>query len=105
MPEPQHTPTPWREGNSTEILVDYPGRPGKSLAVATVHTGLTHVLGNRAFIVRACNSHEALVAACRALAADMKELADSGDTGFWKAEEQDVYKQAMAALAAAESTP
>jgi hypothetical protein len=43
-----------------------------------------------------------LLATCKALAKWKKELADSGDAGFWKAEDYDDYKQAMAAIAKAE---
>lgn len=42
-----------------------------------------------------------LHAALAALFADYKQLADSGDAGNWKLEEQDVGKQALAALARA----
>lgn len=43
-----------------------------------------------------------LLAALKALFADYKALADSGDAGNWSLEEQDEGKQALAAIAKAE---
>lgn len=43
-----------------------------------------------------------LLLALRALFDDYKQLADSGDAGFWKLEDLDVGKQALAAIAKAE---
>lgn len=43
-----------------------------------------------------------LLAALKALFADYKQLADSGDAGFWELEAQYVGKQALAAIARAE---
>lgn len=43
---------------------------------------------------------EALANATTTLLDDMKELADSGDCGFWEAEATDVYKQGASAHAA-----
>lgn len=42
-----------------------------------------------------------LLEALEVLFADYKQLADSGDAGFWKLEDTDEGKQAMAALAKA----
>lgn len=39
-----------------------------------------------------------LYLALRKFAKDYKDLADSGDAGFWKAEEQPAYQQAMLAM-------
>ncbi len=43
-----------------------------------------------------------LLFALNALFDDYKQLADSGDAGFWKIEDLDVVKQALAAISKAE---
>ena len=52
-------------------------------------------------IVRAVNAHDALVEALEAMVDNLVQLADSGDAGFWDAEDQECVKQARAALALA----
>jgi hypothetical protein len=61
------------------------------------HEPADEVAANARLIASAPDLLEALTA----LYADYKELADSGDAGFWQLENRDVGKQALAALAKA----
>jgi hypothetical protein len=75
MSEPKHTPIPWRIGyyNAQKctigIVVDTDA--GEDVVAEVCHHDgyLPGEFGeaNAAFIVRACNSHDALLAACRRL--------------------------------------
>lgn len=109
-----HTPLPWEV--ETPSHNDYPyalkainGDNHKKGAVGTrilrwgafMLPSSDEAKANAAFIVRACNSHYDLVEALEALFNSYKELADSGDAGFWSLEDQPVGKQALAALAKA----
>lgn len=69
---PKHTPTPWTVNfkGSADIVADF---GGNDIAIATIDgpKDKTHHLiheehqANAAFIVRACNAHDALVGACK----------------------------------------
>jgi hypothetical protein len=54
-----------------------------------------------AFIVRAVNSHDALVKALEGMVEMYADLVNSGDAGFWDPEKVDEVKHGRAALAAA----
>jgi hypothetical protein len=57
---------------------------------------------NAAFIVRACNSHDDLLAACRLVKAFMDlEIAD-GDDGLWTDSYRELHESCCAAIAKAE---
>lgn len=65
-----HTPTPWRVGYTGRCIIkEVPGLSdsddGYTVAVLTAHSLLpnSEAKANAAFIVRACNSHDALVKA------------------------------------------
>jgi hypothetical protein len=65
----EHTPTPWHVYCETSIGIPDIGKPA-SLTRSDVYLQIAEVNGgncalNAAFIVRACNSHAALVAALR----------------------------------------
>jgi len=68
----EHTPVPWRRRRPNghkpmdvdAYLVYASGRRGEVPVAMVTYTG--HEDANAAFIVTACNSHDALVAACRA---------------------------------------
>lgn len=78
-----HTPTPWAVGRSLDGLpcVDAPTESSCTLEICTVWGTEKDMIvndecgANAAFIVRACNSHEALVEACQEL---LQELVDRG---------------------------
>lgn len=64
--EAAHTPTPWHvieEDNCTFSIM----HTGSGQWIATVHGGREYDEQDAAFIVRACNSHAALVGALEAL--------------------------------------
>lgn len=67
----QHTPTPWHvwsQGLETKV------RSGVDLNIASTH-GISSK-DNAAFIVRACNAHDELVAALRVCADRLEEMAN-----------------------------
>ncbi|WP_036305437.1 hypothetical protein [Methylopila sp. 73B] len=102
-----HTPTPWAVCGSDEHWIDIkPAREKRriSLSIATVATCTVDAEANAAFIVRACNAHDDLVAALKAMVSDAVELAESGDAGFWDAEKVPAVIAARAALARAEAS-
>jgi len=71
----QHTPTPWHTGEGKAERIIY-AADGFAVADATVFHGL-HVespTANAAFIVRACNAHDELVAALKGLLDDMRDI-------------------------------
>ena len=99
-PNPQeggkHTPGPWRI--SDEIYIRDASRNGAYIAEIDP---MTDFEGNEAEAdanARLIAAAPALLEALQALYDDYKQLADSGDAGFWRLEDCDVGKQAMAAL-------
>ena len=101
----KHTPTPWRVLHSgyphvvvvTEkwdsedgVLICYPGR----------HTSAAdpEVQANAEFIVRACNSHEELLAAARSASLELTTVG----IGHGHTHSQDVVARLQAAIAKAE---
>jgi hypothetical protein len=65
----EHTPTPWRVeyDDNGFFFIDAPGRPSPYIA-ATGGEGMANA-ENAAFIVKAVNSHDALVDALKSCAA------------------------------------
>lgn len=70
-----HTPTPWQEGEDWRIESVTPG--GGAIVVCSERSVGDY--RDRAFIVRACNSHEALLAALQDLVAAAESLRTVGD--------------------------
>jgi hypothetical protein len=68
----KHTPTPWRQqGEPNGHRINGEGGP---VAVASPRfMDRTERLANAAFIVRACNAHEDLLAACKKLLGLVRE--------------------------------
>ncbi len=107
----QHTPTPWKaqQGlSSTSPRLEIV-RADLSAFVAQVHRthdGNKEAEANAAFIVRACNSHDALVEALSALEAELSHLLDPNNTNNTLSEPQrralnSDHARAFAALALA----
>lgn len=100
------TPTRYSLGSTPTTIVGT-GPDGQTIVVAVTETlGATHSYGQMCadarYIVRACNSHESLVAALRKIA-DNARLASSGDAFAWSMELADIERDARAALAATEA--
>lgn len=96
----KHTPGPWHvDPTAPEAYyqdVNVLRHSGLAVAVA-LHNGdiaPAEVEANARLIAAA----PALLEALQALYDDYKQLADSGDAGFWRLEDCDVGKQALAAL-------
>lgn len=105
MSNAAHTPTPWEvdesgiqvdaaNGSATSIAFCAGTRPGKNWS-GTDYATKRHQQANAAFIVRACNAHEQLVAALRGLI----KLVDENGLCM---DECATYEAAIDALAAAE---
>lgn len=97
----QHTQTPYAIGSAPTTIVST-GANGQAIVVAVTATpDSSHSFGQMCadarFIVKAANSHEALVAALRKIAA-----ADMGEGGCYYTNLENI-RVAKAALAAAES--
>jgi len=109
-----HTPTPWavqENGFKTQFIYGSDATQKKSpmgVAYNELVAGGDHPstlnAANAAFIVKACNSHDALVKALTDMVAMYVDLVDSGDAGFWDAEKVDEVIASRAALALA-ATP
>ena len=69
MSTPAHTPTPWKviKGGVIIYAQRNPGGRKTYLADVSQDPGINQSIANAAFIVRACNSHAALVAALERL--------------------------------------
>ena len=70
--EQTHTPTPWTLNAEREKIEDADGEFVTRLSLSRYHDDRADPIAeaNAAFIVRACNSHDELVAALRALLRD-----------------------------------
>ena len=81
MSEQERTPGPWRLGsrsgrrNVMGPMGRRPSRimPGEALPICLMGGTLYEDEANAAFIVRACNAHDALLAACEAVLAKQGE--------------------------------
>lgn len=104
-----HTPLPWyvtrtrADGNFERFLVNQKAPEPVLVAICdTVETLERDFItpemaeANASFIVRACNSHYALVEACKAILKDLIEFADRGGLAIVS------IKQAKQAIALAE---
>lgn len=63
MSTEKHTPTPWREGHQFETRspMIFAVAGGEIALLSSFDRSLSEAEANAAFIVRACNSHEALM--------------------------------------------
>lgn len=70
MSKPKHTPTPWVLGTSDDAIDTV--EPGQEFVV---HADLKSEMGlaNAEFIVKACNNHDALLAALRLALSTMED--------------------------------
>ena len=107
-----HTPTPWRR----ERLTDHEGagfklvssKNGRQCVAAVLldDAGASEVEANDAFIVRACNSHDALVASLRAAVAQHQIRCDLAERlGLTPPTQEKWVARARTALAQAQKTP
>lgn len=60
-----HTPTPWRVGKTSPLFVwgADDSKVAETVPEENYGKARSHAAANAAFIVRACNSHDALIAA------------------------------------------
>lgn len=95
----QHTPLPWRTldtGNEIQITT---ANHWRKIAVTTWEPVTAEDRANASYIVRACNSHEALVSALSALVSECQSRFDYESTRA----ENAALEQAVSALAQAEA--
>lgn len=110
MTEQKHTPTPWAKGNAlSHVACEDDGEPIKyRIHSGSVTIGYVHDADDAAFIVRACNAHDELVAVLSAIVTDYlgwaKEIRARNDIR-WDSDtpEQipELYERAADALAKA----
>ncbi len=91
------TPRPWKRGQAGNLRIYGPDGMGlHSGIIATIHRHQ-----DIALIVRAVNSHDALVSALGGMVDHYTALVNCGDCGHWNPEEERPVQFARAALAAA----
>lgn len=91
----KHTPTPWHVVNGTQIRDELmPFDKDESCTALIATAGSEH---DSEFIVRACNSHDQLVASLK----EMTEEFEGAIPDHRNADMYEVYNRAIAALAAA----
>lgn len=104
----QHTKTPWRVGSPSQmgsVVADEPVPEINGSDAVQYYGG--HLIAesiaprNAAFIVRACNAHEQLVAALEKIVENAQGAIDGGDALAWFEELHDIVRDADRALAAA----
>jgi hypothetical protein len=96
-----HSPTPWTAYEyGSPVGTGYIRGPNDE-RVFSNGNGMT--IADVRFLVRAVNSHDALVAALDQFLDKYCEMVGSGDCGFWNPEEDDFVIQARAALRLARS--
>lgn len=96
----QHTPTPWRNPqDSVTVCNDETGK--KVCDTSWGVTGAKEALANAAFIVKACNCHEALLKALN-ICADWFCLRSNGVENGMQLEPGDVARIVKAAIAKAQ---
>lgn len=97
----EHTPTPWHTGSTinTELVMGF--RDNVEVVISEsdpeIDMPLDEASANAAFIVKACNSHDALVKALNGMVEMYADMVNSGDCGFWDPEK---VKEVIAARAA-----
>lgn len=73
--KPQHTPTPWRLLAGTESIAVWSDKTGRYIMIPSPQTrDHDEQIANAAFIVRAVNSHDAMLAALKNLRANVADL-------------------------------
>lgn len=102
MSEKKPTPGPWsldRDGLSVHAAVDDYDGVVELFTAVDCYLPLHVCKANIRMAAAAPDLYEAL----KVLADDYKALADSGDAGNWRAEDQPKYQQALSALAKAKA--
>jgi hypothetical protein len=99
----KHTPGPW--ALHIDELAVFGAEPNRQQVVdcEVSSPNLTDV--ERKANARLIAAAPELLAALKTLFDDYKQLADSGDCGFWKLEDQSAGKRALTAIAKAEGQP
>lgn len=69
----EHTPTPWNVRGTNGLRIIY-GENGSIAEVKNLKRLVMENDANAEFIVRACNSHEALLEACKIALSKMQEF-------------------------------
>lgn len=103
----RHTPGPWKwftnhicSGPLKGAFIDAQGPVPARIADVLSHGGVGSqeaCEANAAFIVRACNSHEELLAACKAVVEDYLHLAQDAD-GTVDAHRHYIYRRLKSAI-------
>lgn len=96
-----HTPTPWETFSTRsngEVCIYDKRKPHQLVASAIQSDREYTAADNAAFIVRACNAHDDLLAACKAI----NEWLGTDDAARALPTEPPWYNQLRAAIAAAE---
>lgn len=111
-----HTPTPWLRVGQTVYALDETGncnrfstrveggwvwRSSAQVGASGDRTPEAELNANAEFIVRACNSHDALLEALRRMLGRYVELVNCGDCGSWNPETEAEVIAARAAIARA----
>ena len=107
----KHTPTPWEyvhessdygTGDPTITFGFIQQCEDQEFIIASLIVDVPDGRANGEFIVRAVNSHDALVAALKEITEHYCALVNSGDAGSWDPEGDDEVKHARSALALVE---
>jgi len=107
-----HTPTPWAAVPGEESVIYSPQAGGRAVARTLANPDPTWPAeANAAFIVRACNAHDEMLAALKELIeANAAAVPKPGETGLerndrWHARRNAAFAAARAAIAKAEAQP
>ena len=98
--ETQHARTPWQVETSSHGGSNVRDADGNVPAIARVYDSHGQAKANAALIVRAVNSHAALVAACEKLAERFQDLMDNGRIELGVDECESAEDELLAARAA-----
>lgn len=88
-----HTPTPWEHDKQSDCILDGEGRVIVS-SYESEHN-LENDTANAAFIVKACNSHDDLVAALNSIAHTFMENSQGGLSTLPAGEYQRMAREAL----------
>ena len=92
--------TPWMRHDMEAGTIVTVEKPGRIIAICDgVSFSDVENQAHADLILRAVNSHDALVEALESFLKMYVRLAESGDCGYWDAEEEDEVVAARAALA------